>query len=661
MFVNEIRAFVGHSFTSNDTPIVEKFLKIFAQLSNMLPYFTWTHAEAAEPKEVGAKVLRILADKNVFIGICTKKERVIADSDLTPQLFSPAYLKGHQSKFGWKTSDWIIQEIGLAIGRELNLILLVEKDVQRPGGLQGNVEYIEFERDAPERVFGKILEMITALSPKVPGTAVEHVSKSSEPSAGKAEPQPSDSSDWTTPKTSWGRDDYELAYFHKIVLHDEEGASAIDEAYRATTNASEGNNLSSWQAHNESTKLEFGEGGSLPALESLAKAHPDNGMVLYYLARGYQHFGNYAKAAIAFEAAAQQEKTDVAKAIRHLGRAALAHAQDGQMSLEADLVAKIRTRLKETGEGEIDFLHAILSLAELRNEDYVELGVRERIVEIEPSDISARFSLAYKHSNCGNPDLAFLHYLKIPFGKRDQITWNNLGVEFDKFSMPAKSVAAYRRAEAKGETLAMSNLAWKLMAAGFIPEAQKLCDAAILIHDYHKNVGQTIARIKNIDEEEDAKQTDQLKGAEPKYGFFREFGRAIVKPAPPNVEEFWHGPRYTLRVSISGATFEASGEYEIENSLLISVSLSDTSTTKSRRKIKYKGLIRGGTIDCVVTRSEPSGSSASYSILSSASDEIRGLIILPQDGGEVKVMELSKNSTPSFYSFKRKEFEEGHS
>lgn len=40
-----------------------------------------------------------------------------------------------------------------------------------------------------------------------------------------------------------------------------------------------------------------------------------------------------------------------------------------------------------------------------------------------------------------------------------------------------------------GETLAMSNLAEKLITAGFLPEAQKECDDALKIPSYHKNAG----------------------------------------------------------------------------------------------------------------------------------------------------------------------------
>src|ERR1039458_5587345 len=104
--------------------------------------------------------MSLIANKNVFIGICTKKERVIKANSLFAPLFQPNYLKAKAEDFQWKTTDWIIQDIGLAKGRGLELVLLLEDGNREPGGLQGDVEYITFERNAPEKSFSKILEMI---------------------------------------------------------------------------------------------------------------------------------------------------------------------------------------------------------------------------------------------------------------------------------------------------------------------------------------------------------------------------------------------------------------------------------------------------------------------------------------------------------------------
>ena len=71
--MNEIRAFVGHSFAPDDADAVNIFLRYFGQVQDLLPNFTWSHARAAEPKELAAKVLASVQDRNVFIGYAGKK------------------------------------------------------------------------------------------------------------------------------------------------------------------------------------------------------------------------------------------------------------------------------------------------------------------------------------------------------------------------------------------------------------------------------------------------------------------------------------------------------------------------------------------------------------------------------------------------------------
>ena len=55
--MNEIRAFVGHSFLEDDAELVAKFLKYFERIEKLLSYFSWEHAEAAEPRLLTEKVM----------------------------------------------------------------------------------------------------------------------------------------------------------------------------------------------------------------------------------------------------------------------------------------------------------------------------------------------------------------------------------------------------------------------------------------------------------------------------------------------------------------------------------------------------------------------------------------------------------------------------
>jgi hypothetical protein len=161
-----LRAFVGHSFTADDEQLVAKFLKYLDAIEEINPLFMWEHAERPEPSGIDEKVLRLFENKNIFIGICTRKELVIHPSKLQSVPLLRTKRLADNDDFEWKTSDWIIQEIGLAIGRGLDIILLIEDGIRSPGGVQGSLEYISFRRESPEAAFEKLLQMIASLSSK---------------------------------------------------------------------------------------------------------------------------------------------------------------------------------------------------------------------------------------------------------------------------------------------------------------------------------------------------------------------------------------------------------------------------------------------------------------------------------------------------------------
>lgn len=193
-----IKAFVGRSFTDDDAGTVTPILNYLNGLAELHPNFSWQDAEHPEPAVIDAKVFALFKDKNLFIGICTRKERAIADGVLKPLWLRRGSLASDKANFQWKTSDWIIQEIGLAIGLGLDLVLLVEEGVRPPGALQGNIERIPFNRDAPEKCFNKLVQMIASLSPKVGSDRGAAQESGAAAIPEKEEPGLTLGDDWTT-------------------------------------------------------------------------------------------------------------------------------------------------------------------------------------------------------------------------------------------------------------------------------------------------------------------------------------------------------------------------------------------------------------------------------------------------------------------------------
>lgn len=653
-----IQAFVGHSFTEDDEAVVGKFLKYLNQVSDLHPNFSWVHAESAEPRVIDAKVLSLFDSKNLFIAICTKKERVIAPRALKDSFLSNNRLSAKGEDFGWKTSDWIIQEIGLAIGRGLHVILFVEQGLRSPGGIQGNLEHIEFERDAPEKVFGKLIEMISALSPKaVKATLAEPETQSSPPEE-KNPAQAPVGNDWVTPKPDWKRRDYEFALMHSVAIDDAAKAQSISDQYIATELGAQVQNRTTWDAFKVYVSLAFGKGGSLSRLMKLVDENPGIWEISDYLARIYLQFQEYGKAALTFERAAGVAD-DIHKQFQLLGEAACAYQKDNDAQASLALITQMRTKCVDSNQGESDVLQTMRTLAEITKDDEILIGTMERQLELNPADPDTRFALAYKYSEQGNDALAAMHYARISYSERSAVTWNNLGVSFDRMRLQAKSVTAYRKSEEMGETLAMSNLANKLIGSGFLPEAQKICDEAIKFKDVHKNVGSTLSRLKEVPEEEDKKETEAFEKVRPTSEFYKEFGRALAMPTPKALATHWQGPDCILDITLDGPEFTATGTFEKSSGggllgLTIFGGVDPTSKpTTTRYRIKYKGTARGQAIVASVVR-EKEGEQAKASTLLGlgAEDRLTTLMLLSEDGGEIVVCEKQKVGSPRFYSLK---------
>jgi tetratricopeptide (TPR) repeat protein len=657
--MTRIRAFVGHSFATDDEGIVNAFLKYFDSLSRSSINFTWTHAEPAEPKALAAKVTVLLAECNVFIGVCTRKERVIAPNSLSETLLLRGFMKGSTRDFLWKTSDWIIQEIGLAIGKEMNLILLLESDVQEPGGLQGDIEYIRFNRDRPADSFQKIFEMISAISPKAASVTALPDTRSP-PSEDKKEAlEPRTDENWWIPQPGWSRRRHEVVLNYMVEVGDEDKAKAIYDAYLTTEHANQSDNKQSWEAYLEYLHLRYGRGGSIAKLKTLAETHPNSARTWEMLAKGLADYDDHVEAGKTYETAAQKASGTV-RGLILMGDAALEHSRSSNKTKSSEIVDRMRAEAASIGDGELVLLSVLDELAKIEKRDDEAIGVMERLVELQPDNDNIRFSLAYKHSEMGHNDLALLHYLKIREQTRGGGTWNNLGVAFEEAGLPAKAVNAYRQSKQLGETLAMSNLAHKFMSAGFLSEAEQECENALKMKDFHQNVATTLADLKSVSDREQKTEAELLGKARPLSDFYKQFGRAVSKPGSADIATRWNGPQCELLVRIVGGKFEATGSYEESSpgSTLVALTnpfaMAAAQSKPDRYHVKYIGTCRGNAIEGTMSRTLEDDPTKIRSLLSSAEYKTRILMVLTDDCNEIRVMEKPERSTPRFHTLTRK-------
>jgi tetratricopeptide (TPR) repeat protein len=650
--MKEIRAFVGHSFLKADEQLVSIFLNYFDSLVKSHQSFSWQNAQNAEPKVLAQKVMELVADKNTFIGICTRNERVISSDALqtrTP-LFRAPVLQADSNSFLWKTSDWIIQEIGMAIGRGMDVVLLLEDGVRKPGGLQGDLEYMSFSRAAPEQSFTKILEMLGSLSPKLPGLSA--VAADVPPEA--TQDQPGHNEEYEEPQASWTRDQYEVAIFAAIGSDNAALIKTIDEAYRRTDDSSANDNSVTWQAWIELTKLTFGRGGQLQRLQSLAKSNPQSENTLLYLARAYSIFDQHHQSAEAYLAAMAAATTAQRKA--KLARDAARQFYKGKERIRAEGALDILREMSlETVSVETILTKALRDTAELDKDDDFGIAISEHLMELTPDDHDARFALAFKQGEAGNEGLSLLHYLKIPYGARNGLTWNNVGATYEQLLLPAKAVNAYKQSSEMGETLAMSNLGNRFLNAGFLELAKEQCDKALKISDPHKNIGTLLSTLAGLPEAETDREAELLSAVTTQQRYLQTLGRAATLKIPSEFGDTWQGPECIFKFERHDDQVRLFAEYERDVNLLggilyqaIGTAPAASPRPKERITITYTGRIRGRAIIGTVKRDRKGAS-----LLEAAGSDPKIYMILSDDGSELSVLERPNTTSPRLYVLTR--------
>ena len=653
--MTQLKAFVGHSFAPDDHSVVDAFIKYFTQLRAMDIGFTWESAEPAEPKDLADKVMNLIKDKNVFIGICTRKEAAIEPLHLAKSKFRKGVLNGPEERFSWKTSDWVIQEIGLAIGRGMDLILLIERGLRPPGGLQGNLEYIQFDRSAPEKSFGKLLEMIQALRPKVkPASMPETETRVA--SEEKATVEDKQDAWWLEPKPDWNKDRYESALFRVILKENSEGERKIKEAFFASAEGQAADNQQRWEALAEHLRIRFGTGGKLGALEELAKNNPDNGDVHRYLGLGYEEYEEYDKAAQCFlESAGKTD--DRRKQLGRHGEATIALMRAGRPDSARKAIKNMKALVLKVPDGELVLLETFRKMADFYKDKDLLFGVLERILQFHPDDFEARFSLALNYSEAAQNELSLLHYLKISYQNRGSGTWNNLGVQFELCNLSSKCVDAYRKAEEGGETLAMSNLAQKFISSGFLREADEVCKRAMKIEDFHQNVSHAVSRIKAIPDEESKKELELVDKARPISEFYRDYGRAVVQEDISEHVGRWDGPDCELEVTIRENVFSATGNYEVPRSGLrlheALLGLSAPPPTMVQYRVRYTGKITGHAGHIEIIKEEISKPSFTSTILTGTDNRKKAIIVVSETLKEIRIAEKDSSNKLTFHTLTR--------
>jgi len=270
----------------------------------------------------------------------------------------------------------------------------------------------------------------------------------------------------------------------------------------------------------------------------------------------------------------------------------------------------------------------MLELAELQKDQYLQLGALEGQVDRSPDAFRTRFSLAYLHSSLGNEDLALHHYLQIPLDQRQAMDWNNLGVAYNHFKVKGRAVQAFRKSEAADETLAMSNLGYQLLNAGFVTEAEEICNKALAIPGFHANVGSLSVALREYSAAESKIVETTLDQAKQRAAFYASFGISLGMTELNELANYWVGPECELSLTAEGDQILLRGSFQRPANPLSAALGMISSNVTVRHQVEYKGTLRGRTIVGMVKRTSDE---KSLSLLGSQTEPQRFLMTVSPD------------------------------
>ena len=130
-----LQVFVGQSFSSEDKKINDTVFRFLEAMG-----FTVTTGEKPKADTISSKVRARIDAAPIFVGIFTKRDKIARRNE-------------------WTTSAWVIDEKAYAIAKSKKLILIKETGVQSIGGLQGDYEYLSFDRDDLAEVLIKLVQV----------------------------------------------------------------------------------------------------------------------------------------------------------------------------------------------------------------------------------------------------------------------------------------------------------------------------------------------------------------------------------------------------------------------------------------------------------------------------------------------------------------------
>ena len=553
-----MKAFIGHSFDDKDKEIINKIIEHIESLE--------VKCETGEKPQYGyvaEKIKKRIMNNDIFVGIFTRDKKILLEN-------------GQSSKEDfYTTSNWIFQESGFAIAENKKLIFLVENGIYKFPGLQGDQEYILFNKDLLEKAFTKINNMIFSMrdktSKEIPsetGEKLENIEKS-EFESEKDKVQKVNQGEAKGKKVKVYIKLYEA-------MTEKEDYKEAQKIYKEELKQYlQGNEIVTWWAVVLRNSILCGDPDAFGKLKVLANENKNSFNVIEQLGFAYEQIDEYQKAINKFSEARKlldiTKKEDIERIIEFYEQESVCLTSDDKYEEAIKLLSNL---LYEDSfkEYKAKILAGLASLAKIKKDIERFFIYAEGSLNIDPTNADLRFGLAYRYSKKGDNEISLLHYKKLINVTKSPVGLNNLGVQYSILKLPVKSINSFFKSAENKETLAMANIAGRYLNEGFIEDAKREIKKAHELSgegiEVHGNIGIAQNRMEEILEKEKKKEKVILAKAERERKFRVKYSEAFyceVDLDKEKIDAIWSTPWGDIKIIFDKEkkSFKGSGEKKI--------------------------------------------------------------------------------------------------
>jgi tetratricopeptide (TPR) repeat protein len=653
--MEQLKAFVGHSFNKDDEKINRTFFDFFDSLKDSAN-LEWDHAEDAQAIGLSEKVKNKMEGKDLFIGIFTRKDKKIEEKKLRNRLRGKKC--GSANDFTWATSEWTIQESGYALGKNMRLLFLIEEGVDISAGLHADIEWVKFNRENSTECFTKISQLLGSIIKEIEKKPVTEMQVTSSDIGKDREEEKEKEEEQKKEESVYTEIFKDKEYLKELIVDEGNLYKAKQELDRIIKEDKGGKFFDQiyWKMMFFKFKIAAGYTDALSEMITLAKENPNESRPFLALANYYNQYHKYGLAAHEYIKVAEMKK-EKNERISYIGEAAECYANNKNFKQAYGIL------LKEFNNNKLDSshlfnLHKCLSkIAKIEGSDQHFIAFSEKALDYNPSDPNTRFSLAYHYSLIDNNPGALYHYKMLCESNPDGSVWNNIGVAYSRLKIPSKSVDSYKIAREKyGNTLAVANLSDKYIAEGFLDDANSILKKAREVENHHENVDSSISRINDIKNTEENLEKEALGSVDEERNFVMKYAEAYVLPVKLDIEGNWESKHGVISLKVEKERVIGNGEISWPSlSSLASQHArpldKNALPLKSFNKniIELEGKICNSGIDyqlTITTEFSP------ISSLSSKETIYNGLMCINKDASIIEVMERHEKEV-AFYEMKR--------